>query len=299
MNEPVAASMNQPIEIKTRRMSFPFEQVENRYFFDDNKILSAWAAALSSTFPAGEGEFIDSVRNYQDQVEDPDMQARIREFIHQEGQHSGQHRRANEALKALGFDAPRLEAHLKKDIRLLRKQATPKFRLALTAGMEHITAIMADFLLRYPQRWGDIKQPVMNLLQWHAVEEIEHKAVAFDVYMHCENDQRHLRKIYRLVSWMFCTRITLYSIALLWWARAMPTWRDFRGFFQFMFGKQGLIRTIRPAYQDYKRPGFHPWDHDNRDLVEHWKQQLYQPEQDRDHPDFQSGAAASSMTKAA
>ena len=113
----VSADLGGKVDIKPRRMSFPFETVKQRFFFKNNSVISAFAAALSSTFPPGESEFIASVRLYRDRVTDEKLKQQIRGFIGQEGHHSHQHKRANEALKELGLDAVRLEKHLEKDIK--------------------------------------------------------------------------------------------------------------------------------------------------------------------------------------
>ena len=276
-------SLDRTLEIKPRHMSFPFEKVKDKFFFGGNSLLTVFAGALSSTFPPGEGEFIESVRNYRDQVTDETLKQQIKGFIGQEGHHSHQHKQANIALTELGIDAVRLEKHLERDLKKYnaRKHATPKFRLAMTVGMEHLTAIMAEHVLTTPEALGSLHETVQELLYWHAVEEIEHKAVAFDVFMLCENDQKYLRRVLRLVSVLFTIRITCYMVALLFWARKMPSWKDVKGFWTFMFSKKtGLIPGIRSNYKDYFKEGFHPWDHANQELVDMWKEKLYRPEHD-------------------
>ncbi len=264
------------VGIRPRKIRFPFSSMKERFFYQDNALLSAFFAALSSTFPPGEAEFIASVRNYRERIDDPRLQEQIRGFIGQEGHHSHQHKKANEILRDLGLDAVRLEKHLQRDINrfLRRKRATPKFRLAMTVGMEHLTAIMAEFVLKNPQILAPLDEPVRDLLYWHAVEEIEHKAVAFDVYMQTEGDRRYLRRILRLVTVLFSVRIACYMVALLWWARRRPRWADVRGLWRFMFGAQGMITNIRQPYRDYFSHNFHPWDHDNRDLIDKWQNEL-------------------------
>lgn len=278
-----STNSNTQIEIQPRHMSFPFSEMKDKFFFGGNSLLTVFAGALSSTFPPGEAEFIESVRLYRDQVTDETLRQQIKGFIGQEGHHSHQHKQANLALTELGIDAVRLEKHLEKDIKKFtsRKYSTPKFRLAMTVGMEHLTAIMAEHVLTTPEALGSLDKTVQELLHWHAVEEIEHKAVAFDVYMLCENDQKYLRRILRLVSVLFSLRIACYMVALLVWARKMPSWKDVKGFASFMFNKQtGLIPGIRSNYKDYFKPGFHPWDHANQELVDMWKEKMYRPEHD-------------------
>lgn len=280
---PNSHALGGKVEIKPRHMSFPFTEVKDKFFFGGNSLLTVFAAALSSTFPPGEAEFIESVRNYRDQVKDETLKAQIKGFIGQEGHHSHQHKQANVALTELGIDAVRLEKHLEKDIKkfMKRKQATPKFRLAMTVGMEHLTAIMAEHLLTHPHILDGLDETVQELLYWHAVEEIEHKAVAFDVYMLCEGDQKYLRTILRLVSVLFSLRIACYMVALLFWARKMPSWKDVKGFWSFMFKKKtGLLSGIRSNYKDYFKQGFHPWEHANQELVDVWKEKMYRPEHD-------------------
>ncbi len=280
---PSTSSLGGKIEIKPRHMSFPFTEVKEKFFFGGNPLLTVFAGALSSTFPPGEAEFIESVRNYRDQIKDETLKQQIKGFIGQEGHHSHQHKQANVALTELGIDAVRLEKHLEKDIKkfMTRKRATPKFRLAMTVGMEHLTAILAEHILKNPEILDGLDETVQELLYWHAVEEIEHKAVAFDVYMQCEGDQKYLRTILRLVSVLFSLRITCYMIALLIWARKMPSWKDFKGLWSFMFKKKtGLLSGIRSNYKDYFKEGFHPWDHANQELVDMWKEKMYRPEHD-------------------
>lgn len=264
------------VSIKPRKMEFPFAGIKDRFFFSGNSLLTVFFGALSSTFPPGEAEFIASVRNYRERITDPVLKEQIRGFIGQEGHHSHQHKKANEVLRDLGIDAVRLEKHLERDLKRFttRKFATNKFRLAMTVGMEHMTAIMAEFVLTNPEVLEPMEESVRDLLYWHAVEEIEHKAVAFDVFMQQEGDQKYLRRVLKLVTWLFTIRISFYMLALLFWARKMPGWQDIKGFWRFMYGAKGLVSNIRQPYRDFFKPGFHPWDHDNRDLIEKWQNEL-------------------------
>ncbi|MBL4797308.1 MAG: metal-dependent hydrolase, partial [Oleispira sp.] len=112
-----STNSNTQIEIQPRHMSFPFSEMKDKFFFGGNSLLTVFAGALSSTFPPGEAEFIESVRLYRDQVTDETLRQQIKGFIGQEGHHSHQHKQANLALTELGIDAVRLEKHLEKDIK--------------------------------------------------------------------------------------------------------------------------------------------------------------------------------------
>lgn len=277
-----------PVDIKPRRMNFPFKQTKRRFFFDDNSMKSVYWAALSATFPAGEKEFIDSVRLYKDKVDDPKLQEQVKGFIGQEGHHSGQHMQMNKQLRDLGLDAVRLEKHLERDIKKFIPTRPDRVRLALTVGMEHITAIMADHALNHPETFDGMDDTIRELLLWHAVEEIEHKAVAFDVFMTCESDRKLLHKCLKLATRLFVIRISCYMVGLLWWSKTLPRWRHIKSFYRMLYSENGVITKIKAPYKDYFREDFHPWDHQNQSLVESWKKKFYNAENDRSSENYRS-----------
>jgi predicted metal-dependent hydrolase len=43
-----------------------------------------------------------------------------------------------------------------------------------------------------------------------------------------------------------------------------------RGIWKY-WGPQGAFTKLVPAYLDYYRPSFHPWQHDTRELLARWK----------------------------
>lgn len=280
MSMPSQPVNHTPVDVRPRRMQFPYANVEQRAFFDNNVLKSAYIAALSATFPAGEAEFIHSVRLHQKQVTDPEMQRQIRGFIGQEAHHSKQHRDFNKVLTTLGFDALGVEKVFEKDLAKSLRGRDARTRLAFTVGFEHQTAILAHEFLTNPNILRGMDDTIASLLRWHAVEEIEHKSVAFDLYMSCVGDRKLLWRTQKLATALFSARTAKYMMLLLWWSKTIPSWRDIRGYYQFMFGKEGLVRRLRGPYGEYFRTDFHPWQHDNRDLVTQWKEKEYQAQYD-------------------
>lgn len=263
--------------IEARKMSFPFSDIQEKYFYDNNSIITTYMAALSATFPPGEKGFIDSVRNYRDQVTDPELQERIKGFIGQEGQHSYQHKQINKVLDDLGLFATRIEKDLEKKITEDKARLDKRDFLASTVGMEHITAIMAEYILNNQHVLTPLPESARELLLWHAVEEIEHKAVAFDVYQSCVGQRRRLHIVMGIQTLLFLWQVGLYQLSLLRWAKKIPTLRDIAGAAKFFLGKDGLARNIVKPYLDYFRADFHPWDNDNTDLINQWKRERGYP----------------------
>ena len=52
----------------------------------------------------------------------------------------------------------------------------------MTAAYEHFTAVLATGMLTHPEWLAGTSAELALLWRWHAVEESEHKAVAFDLY---------------------------------------------------------------------------------------------------------------------
>ena len=146
--------------------------------------LTAWENAFSMLFPLGEQSFINSVMLFKDQIDDPKLLKEISDFQEQEAVHRMQHLKYNKLLcKLRGYDLEQIEAPLRKRIAWYRENISARRRLAGTVAAEHLTAILADDLLRHKDHFKGSDENIAKLWKWHAIEETEHKAVAFDVHM--------------------------------------------------------------------------------------------------------------------
>lgn len=279
-------SSHQKLEIKPRHMDFPFGSLEKLKFVDDNIYKSAFIGGLSSAFPAGEREFLDSVRNYRDQITNPDLIKQVKGFIGQEGHHSHQHKMVNNELDRLGYNTDKVDQALKKVIDRRVKKLSNKWRLALTVAAEHVTAIMGEYVINHPEFLEGMEQPFKDLLLWHAVEEVEHKAVAFDVYMECEGDIKFLHKATRISTRLLHFRLTRHMFILAFNTKHWSNWKDFKQTMIWMFGKKGMWRALRKPYKEYFTEGFHPWRDGGLDLIEKWQQEYYHAEQNKDSQEY-------------
>jgi predicted metal-dependent hydrolase len=227
-------------------------------------------------FPAGERFFVRSVYRYMDQIDDPDLRAQVKGFAGQEGRHANVHERYFEALRGHGYDIDSiLEPYERIAYGIIEKRAPAALRLAATVACEHFTAILAeDALTDGVLEHAD--PALRNLLYWHAVEELEHKAVAFDVLRQV-NPSYVLRMAGLFVAtvllgafWLSATRKLLAQdgVSLLDARRELARIRK-EG------AKKGSDQVPREivrdifwrGIKDYLRPGFHPNDHDHSELV--------------------------------
>lgn len=241
-----------------------------RWWLNDDPIATAFYNALSVTFPKGEGFFIDSVRAFREGTP-PRLEKEIAAFIKQEVIHTREHVAFNRHVTDQGYDIAPLERHVDEALALTRDR--PKIaNLAATMCLEHFTAIIANQLISNPKHLASGDQAAADMWRWHALEEIEHKGVAYDTWLHATRDWGRWRrwKVKALV--MVATTIKFFSgrykgmIELLrqdGFEGAAVKWRVIR----YAFGNPGMARKVAGAWLAFFLPGFHPWNHDDRALI--------------------------------
>lgn len=261
------------VQIHPRNREHDIADCLGRDWLGDKPFRTAWANALSITFPLGEKFFIDSVRHYADQITDPQLQAEISGFCGQEGFHRREHERYNRTLcQQRGYDLDYLEGRIEKKIAKVNKILPPIQRLAATAALEHLTAIMAEQALdEATSIFNEAEPPMKALWQWHAAEEMEHKAVAFDVYRAVGGEEAMRKSALRRATFFLSLDALIGTLHMLKKDGNLFKLSVWREGFEFLFGKQGMVRRIAPSYREYFRDGFHPWQQDTRPLLEAWQ----------------------------
>jgi len=268
-----AKAISAAMEIPGRKMDFDYALEDlPRYWFDNDAFKSTYMGALSCQFPEGERMFMDSVRDHLDQIKDPRLQEQVKGFIKQEAMHGHEHGKFNEFLDTLGYPASRYEAFQAKERKWMRKHVPAKHMLAATCALEHFTAIMAHWVLTDPMATEGMDQRFKELWKWHAIEETEHKAVAFDVYQETVGSY-WIRIISMInVTIMFCLRTAMLQSVFLWKDGKLFSPKTWFSAIKMTFGpRRGIIPNLFRNYIDYFRPDFHPWDHDNRELLKEWE----------------------------
>lgn len=257
------------IDITPREPYFDISESLARDWHGDDAFKTAYFNAFSITFPVGEKFFIDAVRSFEGELADRRLQDNVRGFIGQEGRHRREHQDYNETLcAARGYDLARLERTQRERIEWVKSNTSRYQWLAATVALEHITAIMADGILRNP-KWLDGADPAMAALwRWHAIEETEHKAVAFDVYRAVNGWDKTRRQILRVVTWQLLRDTLLHTRYMLSVAgkhRDLGVWWNGLGF---LFGREGIWHPLVADWRQFMRADFHPWDLDNRALLD-------------------------------
>ncbi|MHA1886026.1 MAG: metal-dependent hydrolase, partial [Promethearchaeota archaeon] len=246
---------------------------QNPFWIKNDPIETHFFNAFQSTFPEGEKLFIQAAidganilkqqgKMHQQLVKD------LEGFIKQEARHSQQHTLWTSALIHIGYEKMGLFNDQLRRFRVWSRKRVPLIlRLAFTAAAEHYTASLAFMFARIkPEILESSSLPFRRLLLYHAMEEIEHKSVCYDVY--------------QIFSGNYCIR--LFGLFLVSLDLAINIFLRFRyllkkdgiwdrnhvqKFRKYLIGREGLIRGLLFQILTYLKPSFHPWDTDERIFI--------------------------------
>ncbi len=270
----MAASDAGPVTVTPRDLHFDMAQAANRAWLGGDPVGTAVFNALSLTFPDGERLFMDAVRQHRHLLSGR-LLDEARAFIAQEAIHSREHVGLNNLLDRRHYPVDAIEAEIRHRIAQTRDRG-PMAMLLVTIALEHFTAMMADWFLKDPRLLAGAPADVARLWQWHAMEETEHKAVAYDVFLAATKDWtaadrlKARNRTMTIVTVMFVRNIAHYAARLLAADGVNPVVAHARVAW-YLFGTPGLFRKSWGAYADWYKPDFHPWKHDNRVQLDIWR----------------------------
>jgi uncharacterized protein len=257
-------------DLTVRRLLIDLQAPIPRHWCGGDAFRTALFNALSMSFPVGEQFFIDSVRNgfkLLPAAEQARFQAEVQGFVGQEATHRRLHGLFNEHLEKQGLVnawGPRALKRMK-----LLEGLDPRHAVAITAANEHFTAILADWILRNPDRAASDDARLTTLWLWHGAEESEHKTTAFDLYQALGGTNEWRLKWFRRTTFFFLAdtiRQTMNNLAhdgTLW------KWSTWKSAASYLFGERGLVRQTYGPWREYLRADFHPRQQDSS-AAEHW-----------------------------
>lgn len=263
------------LTITVRDLRFGRDERTARWWLNGDPYQTAIYNALSATFPKGEAHFVESVRRFREHADDR-LAGEIKAFTTQEVIHSREHLAFNKRAADAGYDLTKLEQRVDESLELLA-QKPPIAGLMSTMCLEHFTGIIAHELLSNPRHLAGADQATADLWRWHAVEEIEHKGVAYDTWLaataHWPRFKRWKVKsmMMLLVTRNFVAHRTEGAMELL-RQDGITGWKAFLKLNWALWGNPGIFRKVGAAWVKFFLPGFHPWNEDDRALIKGWEQ---------------------------
>ncbi|MBM7167278.1 metal-dependent hydrolase [Streptomyces sp. G44] len=194
--------------IVPRRVSFDWARTP-LHWIPDERTATHVINVLHLLLPAGERWFVRVFKEGLPLVTDPVLRGDVKGFMGQEATHSVQHAHVLDHLAAQRLDTAAFTKYVDFLFEKLLGEKPPlglpvstrewlRFRLSVVAAIEQFTAVLGDWVLHADglDRAG-ADEVMLDLLRWHGAEEVEHRAVAFDMYQHCggEGLPRYARRI--------------------------------------------------------------------------------------------------------
>jgi len=269
-----ALSVGAKREIAPRNVKFPFAGNTPRHWFDDDPYQTNVMNALSMIFPEGERYFIAAVRSLREYAKDPTLDAQVRGFLAQESLHRREHDAFNDWLRSTGIDVDFFYGVMRDALRVDEPITSKRWRLAVTCALEHFTAIIAEEWLTRTELRESAHPNVRPLWTWHALEELDHKAVAFDVYRAAGGTYPM-----RAVAMVLIT-IGFVGLAADFHTRLMIKDRQLFNVKSYLkggwkcWGPRGYFTSLLPAWLRYFKRDFHPWQQDDSELIARYEREL-------------------------
>lgn len=264
------------VGIPPRHMQFEFPADTPRYFFyDGNPLASLMFVVFSGIFPPGERFFVESVRHYRDRITDPVLKAQVAGFIGQEALHGREHESLNEFFAARGMAVDIPERYVRWGLRQLER-LPPRLQLACTTTMEHFTAHLAEAWLTDMDFRAGADPEMLKLWSWHALEELEHKSVAYDVFEQVGGTLRDRQLAAALVIAAIGLPVLASYGVLVAKEGQLFNLRENRRGIRALFGRRGFISKLMPHMpQFWQQEGFHPRQQNTEALEATWREKLF------------------------
>ncbi|MBT9608587.1 MAG: metal-dependent hydrolase [Aquabacterium commune] len=245
-----------------------------KYWFGGDAFKTRFFDAMSLIFPPGEKFFMVTVRDFRDQVNDPKLLKDIKDFNRQEAQHSMVHEQYNNVLRKQGMPVDKLIGWLDQLLfDKYRNRHSREYTLAITGALEHFTALGAHAMFDDRDIMGDAHPKVRAMYAWHAIEEVEHKGVAYDVMI----DYAKVGYFKRCGALIHAT--FMFPHVILKFANAMLKADGFSFWQRLQLNAKGIWWLLKPGgfaaplhkhYVQYYKPGYHPWQETEQPGYEEW-----------------------------
>ncbi|MFU8926197.1 metal-dependent hydrolase [Acinetobacter puyangensis] len=257
--------------ITVRRPQFNPQAIK-RHYFANSPVMSHMLTALSSTFPIGEQFFVHSVRNVRDRVDDEKLQSDIAAFIGQEAMHSKAHAEFNASWRQDDYQLDRFQAWLARQDQKVR-ELPYSVQLAVTCAYEHFTALLGGYILKHPEVLQTLDDDAIKLWVWHAIEEIEHRAVAYNTYQAVYSNHKLRKSVMRTVTTGFAS-LTFYATFRLFMQDRKDSLTKIGGNVFGLYLLAKMFIQLLPEYLAYYKDDFNPAEIDYSREVEYWKNKL-------------------------
>lgn len=245
-----------------RALEFDFKKIsfEDPVWSRSSPGFSMFINALGVHVPYFERYLVKSMSLAKKKINDPGLLRDVSAIIGQEAHHAKNFIGFNKWMATRYPKLPKLDEQARNYFAEHAKTDGLKRLVGFTAGYETFTFLAGIIILENYDKWMKRSDPVMKAVWvWHQVEEVEHGAVAFDVYHELFGEHEWYRKWMVLFAAVHIAKETIQAYAHMagveyGWKRPFKTVRAM-GFCFYMLGR--LAHSALPVF----KRGYHPKNH--------------------------------------
>lgn len=248
-------------QIVVRQVDFVFPSELDKYWLKNSPFKTHFFNSLTLLFPQGEQLAIRVFKRKLDEIQDPKLKRDVIAFIGQEGQHSAAHSGFWNPLRQQGYELKTFSRILQVFIPKKQRFST-EFYISTVAGFEHFTNCLSEFVLE-SDYLADTEPQLKKLFEWHFAEELEHKAVAYDVFLSTSGN--YLLRIIGLINshLLILGALSLGLVILLSQDQQLFKLKTWRNLIWFFFLEEKFFFKALFNFFDYLQVDFHPSKKDN------------------------------------
>jgi len=272
------------IAVTPRRPGFDFEGLEHevpRAWHPAGIGPTAFLEALSTMAPVVESFFIDDARRLLPRIADEELRAEGDAFLRQEAAHAGMHAAFNRLLVRWGVPVDPIADSLLRWLAIVGWTSSD-LRSAVAMAGEHFLGEIGNAILSRPELLEGVDARIARLFGWHGYEEVEHKAVLFDLFHAVRGHGLYTYAVRIAGLWIALVLVALalpsVSYRIVASAGAAQDLHAWRGLIRFVVGRDGMLRGRWRAVVAYHRRDFHPWRYlDNRCVLSEVRDAIVDP----------------------
>ena len=259
---PEAVAEHPMDEFPVRKFTFHIDQVEfgDPLWSRTHPNFSMWVNALGVHVPYFERYLVKALRKAKPYLSDPELLRDVSAIIGQEAHHARNFIDVNRWLARRYPQVDELDREARQFFDERAKKDDLKKLVGFTAGYETFTFLAGIIILDNYKRWFSDSDPTMRAIWvWHQVEEIEHGAVAFDVYQALYGEDEWYRKYMVITALLHIASETIKCYLHM--SKIEGHWRNpLRGLRSFGFCLTMLGRFVHSALPVFKK-NYHPKSH--------------------------------------
>jgi predicted metal-dependent hydrolase len=258
------------LALTVRDVKFCREKHPGRWWHSNDPVATAWFNSVSSTLPRGEAFFVEIVQQYRGSLP-PQLESEAKAFVRQEMNHAREHNMFNRLAGEAGYDVEDIGRAIEEMV-ALAKTKPMEVRLAVSITLEHFAAAISHKLLTDPRYLEGADPGAAQLWRWHAIEELEHKGLVFDVWLWATRDWSAWKRystraaIALKVTRKYFSNRVKDALSLL-AQDGITGWRAKWRLYRFLFLTPGMMTRMAVEWTAILLPGFHPWNRDHRALI--------------------------------